>query len=419
MKTFSMMVLGCKVNDFEATYVKNELLKEYKQVDFKERADVCIVFSCAVTNTAEAKTRKFVHQARRINPDGYIVVVGCLSQIKPNLKDFETVDLIVGSSNKDKIVSSIKERISRNYVDELKKPQFENLFIDNYPGKDRAFLKIQDGCNQFCSYCVIPYARGKERSCNHVDVLNEAKLLAKNFKEIVLTGIHTGRYFDGEYNLYMLLKDLIEIDGLETIRLSSIEINEISDEIIDLIASSNKIAKHLHIPVQSLSNSVLKDMRRPYTIEEYLNRINYIKSKVKDICISTDLITGFPNETDDVFNNSLKMLDQIQFSFIHVFPYSRKVGTLADKMDNHIDVNIRKKRVKEVMNKELQITKKVYSSFIDKNVEVLIEKVKDGYSYGYSKQYFYVEIKGEYKIGDIIKAKIISVSDKIVGEYVS
>lgn len=418
MNTFSMMILGCKVNDYEATYVKNELLKEFRQVDFKCPANISIIFSCAVTNTAEAKTRKFIHQARRINPNGYIVVVGCLSQIKPDLKDLNEVDLVIGSSSKDKIVELIKNGIKANLVKPLIEPKFENLFIENYPGKDRAFLKIQDGCNQFCSYCVIPYARGNERSLDHNEIIKEAKILSKNFKEIVLTGIHTGRYNDSSFDLYKLLTELVKIDGLETIRLSSIEITEISDEIIDLISSNNKIAKHLHIPVQALSNSVLKGMNRPYTIEEYKNRIEYIRSKIEDVCISTDLITGFPGETDEIFDKSLKELNEIKFSFIHCFPYSRKVGTVADRMNDHIDINIRKNRVKNVLNKQEEITKEVYSHFINKEVNVLIEKNIDNCSYGYSKQYFYVEINGIYPIGTVIKAKIKTVGKNIIGEYV-
>lgn len=419
MKTFSMMILGCKVNDFEATYVKNKLLEKYTLVDFKDRADICVIFTCCVTNTAEAKTRKFIHQTRRTNPNGYIVVVGCLCQINPSLKEFKDVDLVIGSTQKDRIVEYIDSGIKGNFVNTLNKPIFEDLYINNYPGKDRAFLKIQDGCNQFCSYCIIPYARGNERSCDHRTILKEAEELSKNFNEIVLTGIHTGRYYDGEYDLYHLLKDLIKIEGIKTIRLSSIEITEISDDIIDLIANTNKIAKHLHIPVQALSNEVLKEMHRPYTLEDYINRVQYIKNKVKDICISTDLIVGFPGETDLIFKKSLECLDTIKFSFIHVFPYSRKKGTVADKLDNHIDPLIKKQRVKDVMNKQKSITKEVYAKFVNTEVEVLIEKNLNNISYGYSKQYFYVEIDGLYPIGQIVNVLITSVNDKIIGKYVS
>lgn len=416
MKTFAVMTLGCKVNDYESTYIKSELLKEYELVDFKSKADIYIIFSCCVTNTAEAKTRKFIHQARRNNPEGYVVVVGCLAQLKPDLIDFNEVDLVIGSSLKDKAINYIKEGIKANKVQSLDGIPFEFLTLNNYPGKDRAFLKIEDGCNQFCNYCAIPYSRGRERSADHNKVIEEAIALSKNFKEIVLTGIHTGRYNDNGYNLYNLLCDLVKIENLQTIRLSSIEITEITDEIIDLMVSNNKIAHHLHIPVQATTNEILKAMNRPYTIEEFKNRIAYIREKVPGISISTDLIVGFPGENDEIFEKALNELDEIKFSFIHCFPYSRKSGTVADKMDGHVDPQIKKKRVKAVEEKEALHTYNYQMSFLNKEVEVLIEKVKDNKSIGYCKEYIQVYVDGKYQIGEIIKCKIVSVSkDKVIG----
>lgn len=413
------MSLGCKVTDYEATYVKNELLKEYKQVNFKDKADIYLIFSCCVTNTAEAKTRKFIHQAKRRNPKAYIGIIGCLPQIKDDLKEYEDVDLIIGSTDKDQIVDSIKKKLKANLVKELDNPKFENLYLEDYPGKDRAFLKIQDGCNQYCAYCVIPYARGSERSADHKIILKQAKKLSKRFNEIVLTGIHTGRYNDNGYNLYDLLCDLVKIDDLKTIRLSSIEITEISNDIINLIAKNDKLAKHLHIPVQSCATKVLKMMDRLYSMCQFKERVEYIRKKIPDISISTDLIVGFPGETDQLFKTTLNNLKQIKFSFIHVFPYSRKTGTKADKMDGHLDGTVKKERVKQVMELQKKITKNFNKKFINKKVDVLIEKNINDKSYGYSKQYFYVEIDGTYKIGDIVKAKIVDVNDKIIGEYVS
>lgn len=414
------MNLGCKVNDFESTYVKEKLSQYYELKDFKEVCDIYIIFSCCVTNTAEAKTRKFIHQTKRRNPNAYVVVVGCLAQIKPDLKEFKDVDLVIGSTKKDKIVEYILDGLKENKVEDLSKAQFEFLDLQKYPGKDRAFLKIEDGCNQFCSYCVIPYSRGRERSANHIEILNSAKTLAKNYKEIVLTGIHTGRYNDNGYNLYNLLCDLVKIDNLETIRLSSIEINEISDEIINLLATNPKIANHLHIPVQALTNKVLKAMNRPYTIEEYKERIKYIRTKIPNISISTDLIVGFVSEDDETFEKSFKELDDIAFSFLHIFPYSRKSGTKADKMDGHIDERVKKERLKKISEYEKQFTLAYHQSFINKDVEVLVEKTDENYSYGYTKEYIYVQIEGIYSIGDIIKANIKYVSDeKVVGIYVT
>lgn len=403
MKTYAMMILGCKVNDFEATYVRENLNKYYKEVSFKEHADIYVIFTCCVTNTAEAKTRKFIHDARRNNPDSYIVAVGCLSQIKGHTEVFENVDLVIGSDSKDKIVDLILANTKDNLVKDDINKEFEELFIKTYPNKSRSFLKIEDGCNQFCSYCVIPYARGRERSLNHERVLLEAKELSKTNSEIVLTGIHTGRYNDGEYDLYKLLSDLCKIEELKTIRLSSIEITEINDLIIDLMKNNDKLAPHLHIPVQSCSNSVLKNMHRPYLIEEYIERVNYIRSQIPNISISTDLIVGFPLESEEDFNDVLNKLKEIEFSFIHVFPYSRKQGTLADKMEGHIDPKVKKERVKKVIELQKNITLKYQESLIGKKVKVLIERNIDGYSYGYSKQYVYCKIKGNHTIGDIVE----------------
>ena len=408
MKTYAMMILGCKVNDYEATYVRENMNKHFVEVSFKEKADIYVIFTCCVTNTAEAKTRKFIHDARRKNNDAYIVTVGCLSQIKSDNDVFNDVDLVVGSDKKDQIVDLILTNTKQNVVSKEISKNFEELYINSYPTKSRAFLKIQDGCNQFCSYCIIPYSRGRERCGNHNSLINEAKILASSCKEIVLTGIHTGRYNDGEYNLYNLLCDLIKIDELKTIRLSSIEVTEISDEIIELMKNNDKIAHHLHIPVQSTSDVVLKNMHRPYTIKEYKDRISYIRTQIPDISISTDLIVGFPSEDDEQFKLVLKELEEIKFSFIHVFPYSRKSGTVADKMDNHIDQSVKKDRVRQVMKLQKSITLSFKESFIGKKVSVLIERCDDEYSYGYCRQYIYLKLKGKYNVGDIIETTILA-----------
>ena len=406
MKKYAMMILGCKVNDYEATFVRENMNKYFDEVSFKDNADIYLIFTCCVTNTAEAKTRKFIHDARRRNPNAFICAVGCLSQIKSETEVFNDVDLIIGSDNKDKIVDLILSNTKNNLVNKNINCNFEELFITSYPNKSRAFLKIQDGCNQFCSYCVIPYSRGRERSANHNHVIEQAKQLSKSVNEIVLTGIHTGRYNDGEYDLYKLLCDLCKIDELKTIRLSSIEITEINNDIISLMKNSNKLAHHLHIPLQTCTNKILKMMNRPYTIEEFKERINYIRKEIPDISISTDLIVGFPEESDELFNDVINELKNIRFSFIHVFPYSRKEGTLADKMENHINPKIKKERVQAVINLEKSISNEYNKSLINKDVEILIEKTLDNYSYGYTKQYVYCKIPGNYKVGEIVNIKL-------------
>ena len=419
MNTFAMMILGCKVNDYEATVLRNRLLKEgYKEVSFKEKADIYIIFTCCVTNTAESKTRKMVHRARHTNSDAFVVAVGCLVQIKGDSKDFDMADLIVGSKDKDKLFDLINEKVHSKKVSELNK-NFTELYLDTYPGKSRSFLKVQDGCNQFCSYCIIPYARGRETSANHNKVIEQARMLSKSSKELVLVGIHTGRYNDGEYNLYMLLRDLCEIKELETIRLSSIEITEISDEIIELMKNSSKLAHHLHIPLQAGSDAILRMMNRPYTIAEFKERIDYIRNQIPDISISTDLIVGFPGETDELFDITKNNLLDIKFSFVHVFPYARKTGTRADNMDNHVDEKIKKNRVSEVMKLEEPITYEFKTKFIGQSLKALIEKKDDGYLYGYTKQYFYTKIKGDGQIGDVLDVTIDDVNKDEVLAHVS
>lgn len=419
MKTYAMMILGCKVNDYEATFVRENMDKYFKEVDFRQKADIYLIFTCCVTNTAEAKTRKFIHAARRNNPDAYIAAVGCLSQIKGDSDVFKDVDLIIGSDNKDKIVEFILNNTKINTVHDNISSKFEDLFIRSYPSKSRSFLKIQDGCNQFCSYCIIPYSRGRERSGRHERIIEEAKELVKTNKEIVLTGIHTGRYNDGEYDLYRLLKDLCDIEGLETIRLSSIEITEISDEIIELMKENEKIAHHLHIPVQSCNDDILKAMGRPYTISWYIDRISYIRRQIPDISISTDLIVGFPTENEDRFADTLDHLKQISFSFIHVFPYSRKAGTVADHMEGHVDPKIKKQRVKDVMELEKPLTLNYRRSLIGKKVKLLVEKNENGRSYGYCREYVYITVDQMLKTGELYDVIIDDVSEEEVSGHVA
>ena len=416
--------LGCKVNIYESELVTNILKNNnYTVVDFEDIADIYIINTCSVTNESDKKSRKMINRAKKNNPNAIIIVMGCYSQV--NAEDID-VDIVLGNKDKSKIVDIIEEykktKEKKKIIYDLTKVEFEKMEINNFDNHTRAFVKIQDGCNAFCSYCIIPYVRGRVRSKAPKDVINEVTtLVEKGYKEIVLTGIHTGRYgIDINTSLEELLNRLVKIPNIYRIRLSSIEINEISDEIIDLIATNPKIANHLHIPVQALSNKVLKAMNRPYTIEEYKERIKYTRAKIPNISISTDLIVGFVGEDDETFEKSFKELDDIAFSFLHIFPYSRKSGTKADKMDGHIDERIKKERLKKISDYEKQFTLAYHQSFINKDVEVLVEKTDDNYSYGYTKEYIYVQIEGKYPIGDIIKANIKYVSDeKVVGIYVT
>lgn len=417
MKTYAMMVLGCKVNDFESNYVKEQMDKDYLEVSFKESADIYIIFTCCVTNFAEAKTRKFIRSCRRKNKNAYIVAVGCYAQVKKDEDVFKDVDLVIGSKHKDKIKEYIDKAIKKNDVSTLDDVQFEYLDLNNYLRKTRAFLKIQDGCNQFCSYCIIPYARGRQRSGEMNILVKQASKLAEHSKEIVLTGIHTGRYFDGSHNLVDLLRELEKIDNLKTIRLSSIEITEISDDLLEFFKYSKKMAHHLHIPLQSGSDRILNLMNRPYTTKCFYDRVTEIRKAIPHISISTDLIVGFPTESDEDFKETMNFLKKISFSFIHVFPYSRKKGTKADTFDGHLPNDIKKKREKDVFELEKEITLDYKKSWLNKCAYVFIEQVKEGYSYGYSKEYLYTKINKELTIGSIVQVNFLSIDeDAMVGE---
>ena len=411
-----MMVLGCKVNDYEAHYLQEQLDKDYIQVGFNEEADIYIIFSCCVTNIAESKTRKFIHRVKKEHPHAYTVVVGCYVQSKHDDEVFKDVDLLVGSSHKDQIKEYIDKMIKKDLYEKNISPCFEELFMSDYKGKTRSFLKVQDGCDQFCAYCIIPYARGRERSGEFNKLIAQAQRLSQHSKEIVLTGIHTGRYRDGEHDLADLIFELSKIKELSTIRLSSIEITEINDRIIKQM-QGGKLAHHLHIPVQAGSDHILKAMRRPYTISEFLDKIGMIRRAVPDILISTDLIVGFPGETDEMFEETLAFIKKAAFSFIHCFPYAKKSGTAASNMDDQVPGDIKRQRVKRVAELQTTITADILSRYIGKQVTVLTETYKAGFTSGHSKEYLPVSIMGKIDSGKLVKVRIINVKNgRIVGE---
>ena len=423
MKTYAIMCLGCKVNTYEAQSISDSLKqKGLVEVSPKEFADVYCIFTCAVTNAAESKSRKKINQAIRQNPKAIICVVGCLVQIKVDeLNQNSGIDILVGSSGKDKIVDLIlnyeKDEVKINHVANVRDNiEFDNLKIESFNHQTRAFLKVQDGCNQFCSYCIIPYARGKERSLNPDEVIKSAKILAVNHHEIVLAGIHTGRY-GAEYNVSLaklIEMILAECKDLKRIRISSIEISEITDELLMLMKNNPRIAKHLHIPLQSGNNKTLKDMNRPYTTEMFTNRINEIRAVIKDISISTDLIVGFPNESDNDFESTCDYLKAINFSFIHCFPYSVKTNTVAEKMSNHVSELDKKKRAKIVGEISQQLNYCYQTSFISKDVEVIIESCHDNQSFGHSSEYLPITLNQVYKQNQIVEVNCTHyINDKL------
>ena len=373
--------LGCKVNIYESEVV-TDLLKKggYEIVPFEDKADIYIINTCSVTNESDKKSRKMINRAKKNNSEAIIVVMGCYSQVSSD--DIEA-DIILGNKDKSKIVEIlndfIRDRESKKIIYDLSSVEFEKMEISHFDNHTRAFVKIQDGCNAFCSYCIIPYTRGRVRSKNKEDVIEEVSRLVKDgYKEIVLTGIHTGRYgIDINSSLYELLCELVKIPNIYRIRLSSIEINEVTPEIIDLYKNNKIMAIHLHVPLQSGSNKILKLMNRRYNKEEFMKMIDKLR-EIEDISLTTDLIVGFPNETDDDFEETMDTLKKIHFTKIHTFPYSRRRGTVADKMDGHISGDIKKKRVHEVIELSNEYENEYYKSKISKVYDGVVERHNNG-----------------------------------------
>ena len=373
--------LGCKVNIYESEVV-TDLLKKggYEIVPFEDKADIYIINTCSVTNESDKKSRKMINRAKKNNSEAIIVVMGCYSQVSSD--DIEA-DIILGNKDKSKIVEILNDFIrdseSKKIIYDLSSVEFEKMEISHFDNHTRAFVKIQDGCNAFCSYCIIPYTRGRVRSKNKEDVIEEVSRLVKDgYKEIVLTGIHTGRYgIDINSSLYELLCELVKIPNIYRIRLSSIEINEVTPEIIDLYKNNKIMARHLHVPLQSGSNKILKLMNRRYNKEEFMKMIDKLR-EIEDISLTTDLIVGFPNETDDDFEETMDTLKKIHFTKIHTFPYSRRRGTVADKMDGHISGDIKKKRVHEVIELSNEYENEYYKSKIGKVYDGVVERHNNG-----------------------------------------
>lgn len=397
MTTFAITTLGCKVNTYESQGYAQSLLDDgLIEVPFKERADLYLINTCAVTNTAASKSRQKIHQAQRQNPDALIVVVGCYVQTaSEQLKQDLQIDLLVGSDQKMELPRLIQEclqkRSRKTLVHDMRKATvFEALPVRSFTHQTRAYLKIQDGCNQFCSYCIIPYARGAERSLSCDEVIEQANALVKGgHLEIVLTGIHTGRY-GREYNItlaQLLDRMCQEVVGLKRIRISSIEINEVSDELIQLMKKDQRIARHLHIPIQAANNDVLKGMNRPYSVEDYAKRVEEIRKELPDVSISSDVITGFPQESEAQFLDGLAKIKAMRLSFLHVFPFSMRDGTKAAEMNGHIDNQTKKQRSAQMMKLSDELYREYKKTFVGRGVDVLWEREENGLMFGHTSEY--------------------------------
>lgn len=399
---FQIYTLGCKVNTYESNVMRDALLnKGYFEVDLKEKADITIINTCTVTNTADSKSMKVIRQAIRRNENAIIVVCGCLVQNKKEeVSKIDGVDIVIGNINKSKIVDYIEKYIEekkqevdvRNIMD----TNFEPMMLNNF-NKTRAFVKIQDGCNNFCSYCIIPYTRGNVRSKDKQSVLKEIQLLVdEGHKEVVLTGIHTGNYGAefANYKFADLLKDIVKIDKLERLRISSIEITEINDDVMEVIKENNILVDHMHIPLQSGSDVVLKRMNRKYDKEYFINKIKKLRKIRPNISITTDVIVGFPGETKEEFEETIETIKKIEFTKLHVFPYSKREGTKAAIMDGQVDENIKKKRVKILLQLSKELEYNYMEKFIGKKVIFIPEMAKEEYIIGHTGNFLNVKYRG-------------------------
>lgn len=423
MKTVAFLTLGCKVNTYESeAMLKLFLQAGYHEIDFKEKADVYVINTCTVTNTGDSKSRQMIRRAIRKNPNAIVCVVGCYSQIAcDEVKSILGVHIVLGTQYRQQIVDLVEEYQQTHQqivkVDDIMNiSQFENLDIDEFTKKTRAFLKIQDGCNNFCTYCIIPYARGRVRSREPQNVLSQAQTLVDHgFVEIVLTGIHTAGYGQDfeNYSFYDLLCDLTtKINGLKRLRISSIEMSQINDDIINLIASSPIIVDHLHIPIQSGCNATLKRMNRHYTTEEFASKLQELKQKLPSLSVTTDVITGFPGETDEEFMTTYEWIKNMHFNQLHVFPYSRRKGTPAARMDHQIDGHIKKQRVKKLMDLSHELQHEFAMSQIGKTLDVLIEEKQDQMMVGHASNYLKVRVELPISsIGHIYQVRIKDCDD--------
>jgi len=414
----AITTLGCKVNAYESEAVITKLEESgYTRVNFEEESDIYIINTCMVTNSGEAKSRKMIRHPLKTNPQAILIVMGCLTQLKAEeILSIDGVKIVLGTNHRDQIGAYINEylefHIPLNKVMPLtKEEQYDFLEIRDFKTHQRAFLKIQDGCNNFCTYCIIPYTRGRVRSKPKDQVLTEAKRLVENGHiEIILTGIHTGGYGEDliDYSFADLLKDLEGIDGLKRIRISSIEMTELTKEIVDIIATSKKIVNHLHIPLQGGSNRILKLMNRKYTIEEFKAKMLELRNAIPHLGITTDVIVGFPSESDDDFEETIKTIQDIAFSELHVFPYSKRTGTVASKMQAEVDGNIKKDRVQSLLQLSDTLAKIFIQSEMATTQDVIAETYKDGLLYGHTSNYIHLRFEGPNNlIGESVKVQMV------------
>lgn len=423
MPNVAFYTLGCKVNFYDTEAIWQLFKNEgYEQVDFEQTAaDVYVINTCTVTNTGDKKSRQIIRRAVRRNPEAIIAVTGCYAQTSPaEIMAIPGVDLVVGTQDRDKLMTFIadiqNDRKPMNAVRNIMKTrEFEELDVPDFSERTRAFLKIQEGCNNFCTFCIIPWSRGLSRSRKPESVLNQARqLVAAGYKEIVLTGIHTGGYGDDldNYRLADLLKDLDQIDGLERIRISSIEASQIDDRMIEVLNGSPKMCRHLHIPLQAGDDAILKRMRRKYTTAEFAEKIRRIHEAMPGVAITTDVIVGFPGETEEQFENGYRFMELMKFAEMHVFPYSKRTGTPAARMEDQVDEEMKHERVHKLIDLSERMQAAYGREWVGKVLDVIPEREAKGLEgqglvSGYTDNYIQVVLNGDPSlIGKLCRVRI-------------
>ncbi|MCI6153000.1 MAG: tRNA (N(6)-L-threonylcarbamoyladenosine(37)-C(2))-methylthiotransferase MtaB [Fusobacterium perfoetens] len=431
-KKVAFYTLGCKVNQYETESLKTKLMNlGYENVEFEEYSDYYIVNSCTVTSIADKKTRNILRRAKKNNPKSKVIVTGCYAQTNgEELLNIDEVDYVVGNSNKEEIVNLVKE-LEKNEVknhlmisDIFMEKKYKELEFSTLREMSRAYIKIQDGCNNFCSYCKIPFGRGRSRSRDFQNILEEArKLSLEGYKEIILIGINIGDYgkdLDIPRTFEELLEEIVKIEGITRIRIGSIYPDRISDRFIEVM-KNKKIMPHLHISLQSCDDEILRLMRRNYGTTLIKERLKKLRDNIPEIEYTADVIVGFPGETKERYENTKKVIEKIKFSDLHVFPYSERENTQAVKLDGKVDIHQRKMRVIDLENAQKEINRIIREKYIGKKVQVLIEEEKENSYYGYSQNYLRVKIKNKtgikLQVNDEINIEIISIEKgMLIGE---
>ncbi len=401
-KKIAVLTLGCKVNSYDTEAMLELFLeKQYVVVEFDEIADIYLVNTCTVTNLGDKKSRQMLRRAKKQNPDAIVVAAGCYAQVKPEeVAKIPEVDLVIGTKDRASIVveveSFVKEKTEKNKVTNIMTERvFEPLTVKSLSNRTRAYLKIQEGCNQFCSYCIIPYARGPIRSRKENDVTAEVKILAENgHKEVVLAGIHVASYGKdlGDTSLLDVIKKVHEIDGVERIRFSSVEPRVVTEDFLNEIVKLPKVCNHFHLSLQSGSDKTLKSMNRKYTTDEYRQAVRMLRETISGVSITTDIIVGFPGESDEDFSESFEFVKEMNFAKIHVFPYSPKDNTPAAKFDNQVAQNIKTNRSKQMIELGNGMTNNFLDKHLNAKLRVLFEEqVSENKYVGHTTNYIRVE----------------------------